>query len=353
MKKEISLLEVMLLGSSIPHLMKSGAGVREEIYYDKLDEHLSVKLFQYYPSKTIDRASGLAPSRNKWVNSTIGIFRHLKYFKSESVDIVRSKQLWGSWAGSILSTFLRKPHILRCGYIWSRSFSIERGLGGIFEWMVRKVEIFIFKRADGYIFCSQDIEDFYKPFTGNKPYIVLPNYVDKNYFYPEPLKEKLNEFLYLGRFIELKGAGKASKYVNKLGLSNKSTFIGKGPLHEAIKASGVNIIPCIPNDKLRALMASHKFFISFSKTEGSPKALLEAIFSGLVPILSDIPVHREIIKKLGYGLIIKEDAELKLNSPMCNVNYKKLSSFMDDFSLENHITKEINFFKNILNGNSK
>ncbi len=347
--KGFVLLEVMLLGSSITHLMKSGAGIREDKYYSKLSEFLKVKLFQYFPSETVDRNSGSRPFKNKWVHSTIGVLRNLKDYKSESIDIVRSKQLFGSWTGWLLSIVLQKPHVLRCGYIWSRSFSMERKINGLLHWLVEKVEIFILKRADSYIFCSKDIEKFYKPYIGAKPYIVLPNYVDESHFYPDPSVNKVDQFLYLGRFIELKGAGEAANFINQLGLSHRSTFIGQGPMSDKIQSSGIRIIQSIPNDRLRKIMTTHRFFLSLSKTEGSPKALLEAIFCGLIPILSDIPVHREIIEKLGYGLIIDETKDFDFNQQECRVDYDKLAGFMHEFSLENHIAAEVEFLQQCVN----
>lgn len=347
--RDFVLLEVMLLGSSLAHLMKSGAGVRETLYYRKLSEFLEVHLFQYFPSNTVDHNSGGRPFKNKWVHSTIGVLKSLKDYKSESIDIVRSKQLFGSWTGWLLSIFLQKPHVLRCGYIWSRSFSMERKINGLLHWLVEKVEIFILKRADSYIFCSKDIEKFYKPYIGAKPYIVLPNYVDESHFYPDPSVNKVDQFLYLGRFIELKGAGEAANFINQLGLSHRSTFIGQGPMSDKIQSSGIRIIQSIPNDRLRKIMTTHRFFLSLSKTEGSPKALLEAIFCGLIPILSDIPVHREIIEKLGYGLIIDETKDFDFDQQECRVDYDKLAGFMHEFSMENHIAAEVEFLQQCVN----
>ncbi len=347
--KDLGLVEVMLLGSSITHLMSSGAGVREEEYYKELSNLLELRLFQYFPSTTIDWNAGPAPYRNKWIHSTIGALRYSKFYRSGSVRIVRSKQLWGSWAGWLLAVMLGKPHVLRCGYIWSRSFVIERGITGLLRVLIEKFEIFVLKRADYYIFCSRDIENFYKPYIGAKPYIVLPNYVDKNHFYPEPSIDKVDQFLFLGRFIELKGVREAAYFISQQDIPERSTFIGQGPLQDVVVASGARVIPKLPNDQLRAFMISHKYFISFSKTEGSPKALLEAVFCGLVPILSDIPVHREIVCKLGYGMILKKVSDFRFDLPECIVDYEKLRLFMTEFSIEKHISTEIEFLKECAN----
>ena len=192
---------------------------------------------------------------------------------------------------------LGKPHVVRCGYIWSRSFTLERGLTRHARWLIEKIEDVLLRSGDAYIFGSQDIYSFYSSRIDRKPYLILPNYVDIENFFPNGEVAPDHDFLYVGRFIDLKGVTEAADFVRKNNSSNTSTFVGAGPLEDYVLSAGINIVSAIPNNELKHVMNKHRFFLSLSKTEGSPKALLEGIFCGMFPILSDIPAHREIVDK--------------------------------------------------------
>lgn len=81
------------------------------------------------------------------------------------------------------------------------------------------------------------------------------------------------------------------------------------------------------------------YYISASKAEGLPMAVLEAISCGVYPILSDIPSHREIITSLEYGLIFslqtKEDFKGKIESTMSS---KKLPPGQFSDQVENNFS---------------
>lgn len=83
------------------------------------------------------------------------------------------------------------------------------------------------------------------------------------------------------------------------------------------------------------------YYISASKAEGLPMAVLEAISCGLYPILSDIPAHREIITYLEYGLIFslqtKKDFKGKIESTM-NSRKQPTDQFIDQ--VENNFSAQ-------------
>lgn len=60
----------------------------------------------------------------------------------------------------------------------------------------------------------------------------------------------------------------------------------------------------LKNTEVRRLMRASSIYLSFSKTEGSPKSLIEAIRCGLCPIVTDIDAHREIVGT-DRGFLIK------------------------------------------------
>lgn len=339
----------MLLGSSLSRLEKLAGGSRESKYYNKLALENDVQLFQYAPSPNVDMNRGPRPFQNKWLHSLVGPIYFLNHYKSSTnLTIVRSKQLWGAWAGSLLARLTGRPHIIRCGYIWSRSFIISKRIPKVLHWLVRFFELKILQGADAYIFCSQDTYDFYKSYSkvGKKPSLLLQNYVDGELFSESIDVCERSGCIYLGRLIELKGIRDTMGFIERNKMVEDSLIIGSGPLNDLAKKQGFEIVPHVNNDDLPQVFSKYKYFVSFSKTEGSPKALLEAIFCGLIPVVSDIPAHREIVDKLGYGVCIK-DFKVEVNLNFLEVNKTRLNEFRQQFSMLLHIDKETSFMHKV------
>ena len=220
---------------------------------------------------------------------------------------------------------------------------MERKISKPIAKIVELFERLIFILADGYIFCSDDIKDFYLPYTKKKKFIVLPNYINESIFKKNEIIKPSKSFLYVGRLISLKGVEDSIDFVHSYSSIGPSTFIGKGPLFDKVKKAGINIIDSVENNELPNYMNDHKFFVNFSKTEGSPKALIEAISCGMYPILSNIPIHNMLINELGYGLIVGVDiiSESVLNS--VNIIDENLLEFRKNYSMNFHLEKEIEF----------
>lgn len=326
----IKLVEVMLLGSSIKKLSAGGSGSRETDYYNNLSNKIGLFIFEY------------DLNNNKWIHSLFGPFSIKKNLKKNGYNIVRSKQFYGSWSGFILSRLLGSKHIIRCGYIWSKSFVLDRKIeSSLIKKFIYFFEGLLIRMADGYIFCSEEIKDHYKNFIDKKPYVIIPNYVDSEKFYPSD-QPAINDYVYLGRLIDLKGCIPAANYIKKKKACDKSLFIGQGENAKKLEKMGLITKSRIDNFMLRSELIKYKYFISFSKTEGSPKALFEAIFSGLVPVLSDIPVHREIINSLGYGIIVRKDGSEELYNEG-KLNIIGLENFIKSHDKSKHIEQELNY----------
>jgi glycosyltransferase involved in cell wall biosynthesis len=93
-------------------------------------------------------------------------------------------------------------------------------------------------------------------------------------------------------------------------------FTSAGPLLEGMVGLADRIVPARIREKivfwkgvsyesiLEGLCQSH-IFVSMSKSDGTSTALLEALASGLYPILSDIPQNREWVNPIeGNGILI-------------------------------------------------
>jgi glycosyltransferase involved in cell wall biosynthesis len=97
-------------------------------------------------------------------------------------------------------------------------------------------------------------------------------------------------------------------------------FVSGGSQLEECKSLANQILPPSLNTKVRFLggvcrkdlvteLSSSDIFVSVSKSDGTSTALLEAMSCGLVPILSDIPQHREWIDTArGNGYLVPMDS---------------------------------------------
>lgn len=81
-------------------------------------------------------------------------------------------------------------------------------------------------------------------------------------------------------------------------------LVGEGPLASQLEqqarelgiADRVRLMGLMPRDDVYRLLGSVDAFISLSKGEGLPLAVLEAMTAGLPVVLSDIAPHREIVE---------------------------------------------------------
>lgn len=88
-------------------------------------------------------------------------------------------------------------------------------------------------------------------------------------------------------------------------------IVGKGEQERALteyvkkrRIPGVRFLGFIPNHELPSVYSCADFFIMSSTYEGQPVVLLEAMACGLPPILSDIPVMRDMVRESGLGLLV-------------------------------------------------
>ena len=335
----------MLLGSSIDRLNKLGSGQREEDYYNKISEIYEVQIFEY-SDKKVDaiKYENINFIKNKWINSLFGPFLYFLFYKRPS--IIRTKQLWGTWAAWIIKILLRAPLVVRCGYIWSKSFEIERkGIWKRGKSIPGIIEKMLIKCGDGYIFCSKEIHDFYKPYTGDKKCVIIPNTYNLDFFYPKEKIEKKYDFIYVGRLIPLKGFDKMLSLIPR---GKSLLVIGEGELKSLIKQNkNFYYIQSLKNYSLPKYFRLSRFYISMSLTEGNPKATYEAVLCGCYPILSNIAAHRELVDTLGYGLLIEKN-QIVLNIRELEIDKKKLKTFSDKYSIRNGINEETKFMKTFL-----
>jgi len=168
------------------------------------------------------------------------------------------------------------------------------------------------KRIDICIGVSNSVSENLKNVFGVNNTTFIQNGVDTEYFYPVDTKTKndmrIKLGLPIGKTIWI-SAGHLSELKDPIFLirgwkelfakssDNVLVFIGNGPLSgKCVEESGSceNIIIKGRVTNVAEYLQSADYFISSSKAEGLPYAVVEAMACGLPAVLSDIGPHREI-----------------------------------------------------------
>jgi glycosyltransferase involved in cell wall biosynthesis len=339
------LIEVFLYGSSLKKLEKIGSSSREVEYYKTLANSLE-KCY------IIDYSEGNKSNiKNTTVISKPSTFKNFfwslfagKYI-SKQIElnrenlVVRSKQNLGAWTAYLIAKKFKAKFILRIGYSYAQSKRFESIYGFCLFPIFYLYEFLMVVISDHVIVSSEYLA---KKFLINKhKYSLVRNSVDDRFVCPFQREIKYL-WISVGRIIPIKGSLKLSKFA----LNRKDgLIIGQNPQKLNL---GENIyFERIDNVEIHQYFISAKYYISFSETEGNPKTLMEAIFSGCIPILSSIPAHKDIIKELGYGYLINSIEEMNklIDSGKSNFNKANFDTFVNRWSTKNVINKEIQLLK--------
>lgn len=188
----------------------------------------------------------------------------------------------------------------------------------------------MFAFADRVVCCGRQARDSFPPLfraLAGRRLDCVPNGVDLERFdrYASgpgrrPPKREAFTVLSIGRLIPVKNPLTALAAFAASGLREaRMLFIGEGslrrPLGERIAAAGlgdrVTLTGLIAREQVYEHCLRAHLFVSTSRGEGLPIAVLEAMAAELPVILSDIPPHREIVEDGGdfIPLIPPDDAE--------------------------------------------
>ncbi|MBI3298637.1 MAG: glycosyltransferase [Elusimicrobia bacterium] len=93
-------------------------------------------------------------------------------------------------------------------------------------------------------------------------------------------------------------------------LKGKASFvwIGDGELRAGLE--GVSVTGWLSSDEVAERLRRADVFVHFSRWEGLPNAVLEAMTHGLPVVASDVPGNRDLVKDGVSGLLARSEAEL-------------------------------------------
>lgn len=209
-------------------------------------------------------------------------------------------------SSSVSSFLLTKPFVFNWAYDYLKFLKIESNYSLIP--VFKLLEQLAFFRARKILVATKEKMRTLK----NPKFIYLPNGVDLKSF---NLKSTGKGLIFVGRFEKQKNLFFLIDSIAKLPQPQRViTFVGQGSQenrlikYAAKQKVSLKILPPVKNINLPKLLNRFSIFTMTSLAEGSPKVLLEAMATGLVPVVTDFSTAQEIIDDGKNGCITKYNA---------------------------------------------
>lgn len=243
------------------------------------------------------------------------IFKIIKILKAEKPDILHTSLFYANFFGRVAAIFKRVPIIIT----EERSMYTEKKFYHVI--IDRLLSLF----TDKIIACSNSVLDFTVKQEGipREKFFLIYNAVDRERFNISESKEDLraklgfskNDFVIgtVGSVIPKKGhinLIKAVLAIKDAAPSCKLLIIGDGEKREElssfVKSAGLDgrVFFLGPRKDIPQLMKCMDIFVLPSLQEGFPRTLLEAMYSGLCVIASNISGIPELIDDGENGFLI-------------------------------------------------
>lgn len=268
--------------------------------------------------------SDIAPPREIGLfegdNSLAGFFRALRgALGAKEYDIVHAHTPHVGFLFLIANAIDRE-------YVRSTVFTVHSSYRKLnYKLRNRLMLIPVFARFQKVVCCSQASYDsfpwFFKRLAGDRLCTVQNGMnidrVDRVIGNSHP-RPRSSDFVItsVGRLIEIKNPlCVLSAFQQCADQASRLVFVGEGPMRDLLvtkrRKSGleerVELTGLMPRDRVYERLANTDLFISASRGEGLPVAVLEAMACRCPVLLSDIPPHREIAGGTDLPLIHPDD----------------------------------------------
>jgi len=235
--------------------------------------------------------------------SVIGPFIHRAELKK--ADVFRTQQVSGSWTALIAKLLCNKPLLFRLGYPLSVRFRTE---GRRLNYLVaRFVERLVVRNADHVAVTSNIMQRYYGAMSRQTNVTVLPSYVDLSLANPISEYDRSKPILFVGRLEPVKNIDNIIIACNRLKVPLHLYYGGgnlEGHLRKLAADVGAVVVfkGSVPNEELMRIHHNHSIFMLCSLREGMPKAMIEAMASGLICVGTRTDGVSELIEhgRTGY-----------------------------------------------------
>ncbi len=285
----------------------------------------------------------------------------LPYIKD--ADIIKSKQIFGSWVPAILSKILGKPYLLRTGYDYMHFFSKSHSSKILYN-LLLIIFRFTTNCASKILVATKKDEERMISYFPNciKKVEVSPNWVDTNKFKHLNLERYDDRILFVGRLVEQKNIRLLIDAIADTKI--QADIVGDGNLKEDlinyahIKKSKVFFKGILDNDELVNIYNKYRVFVLLSTHSGNPKTLMEAMACGISVIGTNVIGIKQLISHNKNGILVDQDKLLIRESILALLKDAELQNFLsknarkyicEEFSLDSYVKYELSLYKNLLN----
>ena len=241
-----------------------------------------------------------------WLYSFVMPVIHWDSFRD--LDVVRSNQTLGAWAGIVFHVIFGKPFFLRTGY--SLTKFKEATINSPTKRKVYSLLESLCVRASFAVTVSSrdDKEHILKNYPTSKMVVINKNYIDATIFANRrPIHTRERGILYVGRLSCQKNLFTLLEAHKRMEGMLPLHIVGNGELATELKAgAGKNVFfhGLLNNQCLPDMLNTFRFFILPSLFEGMPKTLLEAMSCGCVCLATDVVGNKEVIRDRENGILI-------------------------------------------------
>jgi glycosyltransferase involved in cell wall biosynthesis len=291
------------------------------------------------------------------VYSIIGPWLHRHELRG--ADAFRTQQVTGAWSALIAKALFRKPLLFRLGYPLSVRFASE---GKKLNYKIAHfVERLLVRHADHVAVTSRIMQRYYGAMDDQANVTVLPNYVDLDYTAAIDAYDPKKPAIFVGRLEPVKNIQNIIKAcaAQKLPLH---LYYGGGELEQELRAlaaslgADVEFKGAVPNRELLKIHHRHAIFMLCSTREGMPKALIEAMASGLICVVTPTDGASELVTDGVTGYVAKGyDADAiaeALSRALAEMNPeigRNARQFVvNNLSLEHAVEQELAILKKIV-----
>lgn len=246
---------------------------------------------------------------NRWTERSLA--RQLTRLAAGRRLVLKTNQLPGSDLAVAVASRLHAPLIARNGYLHAEFAERRHGPDHPEAIAARTLENKTFSAATRVVVTTPAMRESVRRSYGlpAEKVIVVPNYVDTDLFAPLPEVSPIpGRVGFVGRLAPQKNLHALLEGLQ--GFSGELVLVGDGELREELSAISaasnlpVQFVPSRPNSALPEFLRSCSAFILPSLYEGHPKALLEAMSTGLACVGAATPGIAELIEDGVDGLLV-------------------------------------------------